>query len=59
MEKELSNLKRSEAKLANSRFVENAPPAVVETERGRQLAHQAKLAGLKEQFEKLEQLGER
>ena len=59
MEKELSNLKRSEAKLANSRFVENAPPAVVETERGIQLAHQAKLAGLKEQFEKLEQLGER
>ncbi len=53
LDRELANLKRSEAKLGNNRFVENAPPEVVEQEHQRLAAHQAKVAGLKTQLEQL------
>jgi valyl-tRNA synthetase len=54
--RELADLKKSEGKLKNSRFVENAPPAVVEQEHQRLAAHKTKIAGFEEQIGKLEQL---
>ncbi|MDX2418725.1 MAG: valine--tRNA ligase [Xanthomonadales bacterium] len=56
LERELADLKRSEGKLGNSRFVDNAPPAVVEQERQRLVAHKTKVGGFKAQIEKLEKL---
>ena len=56
LERELADLKRSEAKLGNSRFVDNAPPAVVEQEQQRLAAHEKKVAGFKAQIKKLEKL---
>ena len=56
LEREQADLKRSEGKLGNSRFVDNAPPAVVEQERQRLVAHKAKVAGFKAQIKKLEKL---
>ena len=56
LQRELADLKRSEGKLGNGRFVDNAPPAVVEQERDRLAAHKTKVAGLKAQIGKLEKL---
>ena len=56
LDRELADLKRSEGKLKNSRFVENAPPAVVEQEHRRLAAHKAKVAGFEAQIGKLERL---
>jgi valyl-tRNA synthetase len=56
LQRELANLKRSEGKLGNSRFVDNAPAEVVEQERQRLAAHQDKVAGFEAQIDKLEKL---
>jgi len=56
LDRELADLNRSEGKLKNSRFVENAPPAVVEQEHQRLAAHKTKIAGFEEQIGKLEKL---
>ena len=56
LEKEQTDLKKSEGKLSNSRFVENAPEAVVEQERQRLTTHRAAVENLKEQFRQLESL---
>ena len=56
LHREQADMKRSEGKLGNSRFVDNAPPAVVEQEHQRLAAHKTKVTGLKEQIEKLEKL---
>ncbi len=56
LQRELTDLKRSEGKLANSRFVDNAPPAVVEQENTRLAAHKTKVAGFEAQISKLEKL---
>jgi valyl-tRNA synthetase len=56
LQRELADLKRSESKLANSRFVDNAPPAVVEQENKRLAAHKAKVSGFEAQISKLEKL---
>jgi len=56
LDRELVDLKKSEGKLKNSRFVENAPPAVVEQEHQRLAAHKTKIAGFEEQIGKLEKL---
>jgi len=56
LERELADLKKSEAKLGNSRFVENAPRAVVEQERQRLAAHNTKVTGFNFQIKKLEKL---
>jgi len=56
LDRELADLKKSEGKLKNSRFVENAPPAVVEQEHQRLAAHKTKIAGFEEQIGKLEKL---
>jgi valyl-tRNA synthetase len=55
-EKEQADLKKSEGKLGNSRFVENAPAAVVEQERQRLATHRAAVESLKEQIRQLESL---
>ncbi len=57
LDREMTDLKKSEGKLKNSRFVENAPPAVVEQEHQRLAAHKTKIAGFEEQIGKLEQWG--
>ena len=56
LNRELADLKRSEGKLGNSRFVDNAPPAVVEQEKERLAAHTIKVEGFKDQITKLEKL---
>ena len=56
LERELTDLKKSEAKLGNSRFVDNAPAAVVEKEHQRLAAHNQKVEGFRAQIEKLEKL---
>ncbi|MGA9574572.1 MAG: valine--tRNA ligase [Lysobacterales bacterium] len=56
LERELAELKKSEAKLGNSRFVSNAPAAVVEQEKQRQAAFKTKVAGFREQIKKLKKL---
>jgi valyl-tRNA synthetase len=56
LQREQADLKRSQGKLGNSRFVDNAPPEVVEQERERLAAHTTKVAGLKAQIGKLEKL---
>jgi len=48
------DLKKSEAKLGNSRFVDNAPPAVVEQEQQRLAAHRTKARSFRAQIKKLE-----
>ncbi|MBT8052645.1 MAG: valine--tRNA ligase [Gammaproteobacteria bacterium] len=58
LERENADLKKSKGKLGNSRFVENAPEAVVEQERERLLAHEAKVENLHEQISQLESLRE-
>jgi valyl-tRNA synthetase len=54
LNRELADLKRSENKLGNSRFVDNAPVAVVEQERERLVVHKTKVTGFEEQIKKLE-----
>jgi len=56
LDREQSELRKSEGKLGNSRFVENAPEAVVEQERQRLSAHKAKVENLHAQIEQLENL---
>ena len=56
LERELMDLKKSEAKLGNSRFVDNAPTAVVEQEHQRLAAHKSKVSGFEAQIKKLEKL---
>jgi valyl-tRNA synthetase len=56
MARESADLKRSEGKMNNKKFVENAPAQVVEQEKGRLAAHQAKLEQLSLQLEQLERL---
>ena len=56
LEREMSDLKRSQGKLGNSRFVDNAPPAVVEQEKQRLAAHKTRVSGFEAQIEKLEKL---
>jgi valyl-tRNA synthetase len=56
LDKENLELRKSEGKLGNSRFVENAPPAVVEQERERRVAHQAAVENLHQQIRQLEAL---
>jgi len=58
LERETADLKRSEGKLGNSRFVDNAPAAVVEQEQQRLATHKTKVAGFEEQIEKLLKLRE-
>jgi valyl-tRNA synthetase len=56
IERERSELRKSEGKLGNSRFVENAPEAVVEQERQRLAAHAATVNNLNAQIQQLELL---
>ena len=56
LEKEKVELKKSKGKLGNSRFVENAPEAVVEQERGRLAAHTANVENLEAQIEQMKAL---
>jgi valyl-tRNA synthetase len=56
LDRERADLQKSERKLANSRFVENAPPDVVEQERERLASHRAKVEGLESQQRRLESL---
>jgi valyl-tRNA synthetase len=56
LERELADLKRSEGKLGNHRFVDNAPPAVVEQEQQRLAAHKTRVSGFEAQIEKLKKL---
>jgi len=58
LEKENTELRKSEGKLGNSRFVENAPQAVVDQERERLAAHQVAVESLHEQIRQLEALRE-
>jgi valyl-tRNA synthetase len=57
LEKEKQDLERSRAKMGNSRFVNNAPEAVVAQERERLARHEARLAQFEEQLERLALLG--
>ena len=54
--RELADLKKSEGKLGNKRFVENAPEAVVEQERQRLEAHKANTDNLLKQVHQLESM---
>ena len=54
--REESDLKKSGSKLANSRFVDNAPKAVVEQENQRLSSHQANVENLQIQIRQLESM---
>jgi valyl-tRNA synthetase len=54
--REDADLRKSEGKLGNSRFVDNAPVAVVEQERQRLVNHQANVANLQQQIELLKSM---
>jgi valyl-tRNA synthetase len=56
LEREQAELKKSEGKLGNHKFVDNAPEAVVEQERQRLEEFKTKVAGFREQIKKLEKL---
>ena len=56
LQKENTELKKSEGKLGNDRFVENAPEAVVEQERQRLATHRANVENLHAQIEQMEAL---
>ncbi len=56
LERERKGLTQAEKKLANERFVANAPAEVVDKERQRLSEHQATVAELEAQVEKLERL---
>ncbi len=53
LDKERKDLARSEGKLGNARFVDNAPEAVVAQEKERLASHQATVAELEAQLERL------
>ena len=54
--REQQDLKKSEGKLGNKRFVDNAPAAVVEQERERLATHKANLKNLNSQIRQLESM---
>jgi valyl-tRNA synthetase len=54
--REESDLKKSKAKVGNKKFVENAPPHVVEQEKERLARHEAKLQQFNSQLQQLESL---
>ncbi len=54
--REESDLKKSQGKLGNSRFVDNAPTAVVEQEKQRLTSHQANVENLQIQVRQLESM---
>jgi valyl-tRNA synthetase len=56
LEREQADLRKSEGKLANRRFIDNAPAAVVEQERQRLAVHQATVENLRAQVRQLEAL---
>jgi valyl-tRNA synthetase len=56
LEREQGDLRKSEGKLGNRRFVENAPAEVVEQERERLAAHRANVETLHAQIRQLETL---
>ena len=56
LDREKAELGKSKGKLGNSRFVDNAPQAVVEQERERLVAHQANVENLLAQINQLETL---
>ena len=56
LQRETAELKKSEGKLGNNRFVENAPEAVVEQERQRLATHGANVENLHEQIRQMEAL---
>ena len=56
LERENAELRKSEGKLGNSRFVENAPEAVVAQERERLETHRANTEKLQAQISRLESL---
>jgi valyl-tRNA synthetase len=56
LDKERADLRKSEGKLGNSRFVENAPAEVVEQERQRLEAHRATVEKFEAQLRLLESL---
>ena len=57
LERERGGLAQAEKKLANERFVANAPEAVVDKERQRLAQHRSTVAELEQQIGKLEALG--
>jgi valyl-tRNA synthetase len=54
LEREMQDLGKSEGKLGNRRFVDNAPQEVVEQERQRLAAHRSNVENLKAQLRRLE-----
>jgi valyl-tRNA synthetase len=56
LKSEKDHVDRCQAKLANRKFVENAPGEVVEQERQRLAEHQTSLSNLEEQVQKLESM---
>jgi valyl-tRNA synthetase len=56
LDSEQSMLAKSESKLADRRFVDNAPAAIVEQERERRSAHAANVSNLRQQYQQLESL---
>jgi valyl-tRNA synthetase len=56
LERERKGLKQAESKLANQRFIENAPAEVVDKERQRREQHAATVTELERQVAKLEKL---
>ncbi len=56
IDKRRGEVARSEKKLSNDSFVDNAPPEVVEQERSRLEDHRAALEKLSEQLEKIRAL---
>jgi valyl-tRNA synthetase len=56
LEREQRDLRKSEGKLGNRRFLDNAPEAVVEQERQRLSSHRANVQNFEEQLSRLESL---
>jgi valyl-tRNA synthetase len=56
LERETLDLRKSEGKLGNRRFVDNAPSEVVEQERQRLAAHRSNVENLNAQLQRLEAL---
>jgi valyl-tRNA synthetase len=58
LDRERKDLERSEAKMGNPKFVDNAPEAVVEQERERLAGHRATVGELEAQLERLAALAD-
>ena len=56
MDKVCAELAKSKGKLGNAKFVDNAPPAVVQQERDRVAEFEKTISQLKEQLQKLDEL---